>query len=155
MRTTAGLGRGHSFRSANPVIFVVHAKHYSLVGGSRKVSLAEDDRGASAHTSDAAARLSAFRHCFLAGSVLWIQAGRLSMTIAAITPGYTRDRNMATNTDDARFFVDRVKEVAERLDALAKKATDAGVEMLDGLLRLFELRQRRNHWLFWNFATLA
>ena len=40
---------------------------------------------------------------------------------------------MVTNTDDARFFVDRVKEVAERLDAIAEKATDAGVEMLDGL----------------------
>ncbi len=40
---------------------------------------------------------------------------------------------MVTNTDDARFFVDRVKEVAERLDALAELATDAGVEMLDGL----------------------
>jgi len=55
------------------------------------------------------------------------------MTIAAITPGYIKDRNMVTNTDDARFFVDRVKEVAERLDAIAEKATDAGVEMLDGL----------------------
>jgi len=67
MRTTTGLGRGHSLRSANPVVFVVHAKHYSIVGESRKVALAEDDRGASARTSDAAARLSAFRHCFLAG----------------------------------------------------------------------------------------
>jgi len=43
------------------------------------------------------------------------------------------DRNMVTNTYDARFFVDRVKEVAERFDAIAEKATDAGVEMLDGL----------------------
>lgn len=55
------------------------------------------------------------------------------MTIAAITPGYIKDRNVVTNTDDARFFVDRVKEVAERLDAIAEKAADAGVQMLDGL----------------------
>jgi len=55
------------------------------------------------------------------------------MTIIAITPGYIKDRNMVTDTDDARFFVNRVKEVAERLDTIAEKATDAGVEMLDGL----------------------
>ncbi len=40
---------------------------------------------------------------------------------------------MVTNTDDARFFVDRVKEVAERLDSIAETATNAGVKMLDGL----------------------
>ncbi len=55
------------------------------------------------------------------------------MTIAAITPGFIEDRNMVTNTDDAWFFVKRVKKIAERLDAIAEKATDAGVEMLDGL----------------------
>jgi hypothetical protein len=57
----------------------------------------------------------------------------MSTTITAITPGYGRDRNMVTNTDDARFFVNRVKVVAERLDAVAEKATGARVEMLDGL----------------------
>jgi DNA-binding ferritin-like protein len=40
---------------------------------------------------------------------------------------------MVADTDDARFFVDRVKEVAERLDSIAEKATNAGVKMLDGL----------------------
>ena len=55
------------------------------------------------------------------------------MTIAAITPGFIEDRNMVTNTDDARFFVKRVKKIAERLDAISEKATGARVEMLDGL----------------------
>jgi hypothetical protein len=93
----------------------------------------EPPEGGEGRAVGQAARLSAFRPCFLAGFLLWIQAGRLSMTIVAITPGCIKDRNMVTTTDDARFFVDRVKEVAERLDAIAEKATDAGVEVLDGL----------------------
>lgn len=40
---------------------------------------------------------------------------------------------MVTNTDDGRIFVDRVKEVAERLDTIAEKAAGAGVPMLDSL----------------------
>lgn len=40
---------------------------------------------------------------------------------------------MVTHTDDAQFFVERVKNVAERLEAIGEKATRAGVEMLDGL----------------------
>ena len=35
--------------------------------------------------------------------------------------------------DDARFFVNRVKDVAVRLEAISEKAAAEGVEMLDGL----------------------
>jgi len=57
------------------------------------------------------------------------------MTIAAIRPTHTKDRNLVTDTDDARLFVNRVKDVAERLDAISELATAAGVKMLDGLNR--------------------
>ena len=40
---------------------------------------------------------------------------------------------MVTDTDDARFFVNRVHEIAERLDAIAEQASGAGVRMLDAL----------------------
>jgi len=55
------------------------------------------------------------------------------MTIATISLGYRRDRNMDANADDARLFVSRVKDVAERLDAVSERATGAGVRMLDAL----------------------
>ena len=40
---------------------------------------------------------------------------------------------MVTDTDESRVFVDRVKDVAERLDAIAERASGAGVKMLDAL----------------------
>ncbi len=40
---------------------------------------------------------------------------------------------MDANADDARLFVSRVKDVAERLDAVSERATGAGVRMLDAL----------------------
>ena len=40
---------------------------------------------------------------------------------------------MPSKADDVRFFVNRVKNVAVRLEAIAEKAAAQGVEMLDGL----------------------
>ncbi len=40
---------------------------------------------------------------------------------------------MPSKADDVRFFVNRVKNVTVRLEAIAEKAAGQGVEMLDGL----------------------
>ena len=40
---------------------------------------------------------------------------------------------MPSKGDDVRFFVNRVKDVAVRLEEIAEKAATARVEMLDGL----------------------
>ncbi len=40
---------------------------------------------------------------------------------------------MTGKGDDVRFFVNRVKDVAVRLEAIAEKAAAERVEMLDGL----------------------
>ena len=40
---------------------------------------------------------------------------------------------MPSKGEDVRFFVNRVKDVAVRLEAIAEKAAAERVEMLDGL----------------------
>ncbi len=40
---------------------------------------------------------------------------------------------MPSKGEDVRFFVNRVKDVAVRLEEIAEKAATARVEMLDGL----------------------
>lgn len=40
---------------------------------------------------------------------------------------------MVTDTDESRVFVNRVKDVAERLNVIAEQATGAGMKMLDAL----------------------
>ena len=50
-----------------------------------------------------------------------------------ITLTANEDRKMPNKGDDVRFFVNRIKDVAVRLEAIAEKAAAERVEMLDGL----------------------